>query len=140
VALNNAADLYLYPNALHAVKMDGAGLKAWLEKRPNASTASTRPAARSRNWSTPRSRLQLRHADQRRRRYQIDVTQPAGQRIVACTIKGGAVAGAGIPGRDQQLPRQRRRRFPGPGWQPDRMAAPDASRDVLIAYIQRRKS
>jgi 2',3'-cyclic-nucleotide 2'-phosphodiesterase/3'-nucleotidase len=24
VALNNAADLYLYPNALHAVKMDGA--------------------------------------------------------------------------------------------------------------------
>ena len=32
VALNNAADLYLYPNALHAVKLDGAGLKAWLEK------------------------------------------------------------------------------------------------------------
>ncbi|WP_417921636.1 5'-nucleotidase C-terminal domain-containing protein, partial [Christiangramia marina] len=32
LALNNAADLYLYPNALHAVKVDGAQLKAWLEK------------------------------------------------------------------------------------------------------------
>jgi 2',3'-cyclic-nucleotide 2'-phosphodiesterase/3'-nucleotidase len=32
LALNNAADLYLYPNALYAVKVDGAGLKAWLEK------------------------------------------------------------------------------------------------------------
>ena len=31
LALNNAADLYLYPNALYAVKVDGAELKAWLE-------------------------------------------------------------------------------------------------------------
>ena len=31
VALNNAADLYLYPNTLYAVKVNGAGLKAWLE-------------------------------------------------------------------------------------------------------------
>src|SRR5205823_1034803 len=32
LALNNAADLYLYPNTVSAVKIDGAGLKAWLEK------------------------------------------------------------------------------------------------------------
>ena len=32
LAINNAADLYLYPNTVTAVKIDGAGVKAWLEK------------------------------------------------------------------------------------------------------------
>jgi 2',3'-cyclic-nucleotide 2'-phosphodiesterase/3'-nucleotidase len=32
VAINNAADLYLYPNTVYAVKVTGAGIKAWLEK------------------------------------------------------------------------------------------------------------
>ena len=32
LAIRNAADLYLYPNTLTAVKLDGAELKAWLEK------------------------------------------------------------------------------------------------------------
>ncbi|MFZ2236483.1 MAG: bifunctional 2',3'-cyclic-nucleotide 2'-phosphodiesterase/3'-nucleotidase [Dokdonella sp.] len=31
LAIRNAADLYLYPNTLAAVKVSGAGLKAWLE-------------------------------------------------------------------------------------------------------------
>ena len=32
LAIHNAADLYLYPNTLTAVKIDGAGVKAWLER------------------------------------------------------------------------------------------------------------
>ena len=32
LALNNAADLYLYPNSLAAVKVDGAQLAGWLER------------------------------------------------------------------------------------------------------------
>ena len=32
LTLRSAADLYFYPNTLAAVKTDGAGLKAWLEK------------------------------------------------------------------------------------------------------------
>jgi len=31
LAINHAADLYLYPNTLQAVQVNGAGLKAWLE-------------------------------------------------------------------------------------------------------------
>lgn len=46
LAINNAADLYLYPNTVYAVKISGGDLKAWLEtaaKRfntidPNAAT------------------------------------------------------------------------------------------------------
>lgn len=32
LAIRNAADLYLYPNTLAAVKVTGTGLKAWLER------------------------------------------------------------------------------------------------------------
>ena len=31
VAINNAADLYLYPNTIYAVKVTGADLRNWLE-------------------------------------------------------------------------------------------------------------
>jgi len=50
VAINNAADLYLYPNTVYAVKVNGAGIKAWLEKAASASTRSTRPSPPSRPW------------------------------------------------------------------------------------------
>jgi 2',3'-cyclic-nucleotide 2'-phosphodiesterase/3'-nucleotidase len=54
LALNNAADLYLYPNALYAVKVDGAGLKAWLETAAQRFNTidPARPSRRS--WSTRR--------------------------------------------------------------------------------------
>ena len=47
-----------------------------------------------------------------------------------------------VPGRHQQLPRQRRRRLPGlAGGKGDIvLQAPDASRDVLISYIKRHPS
>src|SRR5450432_2077684 len=32
LAINTAADLYLYPNTITAVKTDGAGIRTWLEK------------------------------------------------------------------------------------------------------------
>ena len=32
LSIRSAADLYLYPNTLTVVKLDGAGVKAWLEK------------------------------------------------------------------------------------------------------------
>ncbi|RZT10724.1 2',3'-cyclic-nucleotide 2'-phosphodiesterase / 3'-nucleotidase [Duganella sp. CF402] len=141
VALNNAADLYLYPNALHAVKMDGAGLKAWLEK-----------SAERFNRIDPASGAQqelvntgfygfnfdmLTSADVS---YQIDVTQPAGQRIVTLHYKGAPLS----PSQEFLIATNSYRagggsNFPGLDGSKTVIAAPDSSRDVLIAYIQKAK-
>ncbi|MFS2002116.1 bifunctional 2',3'-cyclic-nucleotide 2'-phosphodiesterase/3'-nucleotidase [Duganella sp. CT11-25] len=138
LALNNAADLYLYPNALHAVKIDGAGLKAWLEK-----------AAERFNRIDPASGAQqelvntafagynfdmLTSADVS---YQIDVTKPAGQRIAALHYKGAAMA----PTQEFLVATNNYRAgggggFPGLDGGKTVLAAPDSSRDVLIAYIR----
>jgi 2',3'-cyclic-nucleotide 2'-phosphodiesterase/3'-nucleotidase len=138
LALNNAADLYLYPNALYAVKLDGAGLKAWLEKSAQrfntidpAATAPqelVNPGFPSFNFDT------ITDADVR---YEIDVTQPPGHRIRHLTWQGKPVAdtqaflvatnnyrasgGGGFPGLDGSK---------------TVLASPDTNRDVLIAYIR----
>lgn len=138
MAINNAADLYLYPNTVYAVKVTGADLKNWMEtaaKRfnlidPSATTQqeliSTFPGY---NFDV------LSSADIH---YQIDVTQPVGSRIVNLTYKGVAVdpnaefivatnnyrasGGGGFPGLDDSK---------------TIYASPDANRDVLIAYIKK---
>ena len=142
VALNNAADLYLYPNALHAVKVDGAGLKAWLEKsaerfnRIDPASAARQelidPASSSFNFDM------LTSADVS---YRIDVTQPVGHRITALHYKG-----APLPPSQQFLVATNNYRasgggnFPGLDGGSTVLAAPDGSRDVLISYIRQVKS
>jgi len=141
VALNNAADLYLYPNALHAVKVNGAQLKAWLEK-----------SAERFNRIDPASGAQqelintgfagfnfdmLTNADVS---YQIDVSQPAGQRIVKLHYKGAPLS----PTQEFLVATNNYRAsggggFPGLDGSKTVIAAPDSSRDVLIAYIQKTK-
>jgi 2',3'-cyclic-nucleotide 2'-phosphodiesterase/3'-nucleotidase len=138
LALNNAADLYLYPNALYAVKVDGAGLKAWLEKAAGRFNTidpkKTGPqelinaAFPSYNFDTITSPAL---------RYEIDVTQPPGQRIRSLTLNGQPV-------KDDQafLVATNNYRasgggnFPGLDGSKTVVASPDASRDVLIAYIR----
>jgi 2',3'-cyclic-nucleotide 2'-phosphodiesterase/3'-nucleotidase len=138
LAINNAADLYLYANTIYAVKVTGADVKAWLEtaaKRfntidPTLTTAqplvSTFPGYNFDMFTSPDLR------------YQIDVTQPVGSRIVGLTYKGSSVdptaefivatnnyrasGGGGFPGLDGSK---------------TILASPDASRDVLIAYIKK---
>ncbi len=56
LAIRNAADLYLYPNTLAAVKPAAANWRpGWNSPRPT-SIASTRLSTRHRSWSTARSR------------------------------------------------------------------------------------
>jgi len=138
IALNNAADLYLYPNALYAVKIDGAGLKAWLEKSAErfnridpAQTAPqelVNPAIPGFNFDMPTT------ADLS---YRIDLSQPAGQRIVGLRYKKRPVS----PKREFIVATNSFRasgggNFPGMDGSRTILAAPDASRDVLIAYIK----
>jgi 2',3'-cyclic-nucleotide 2'-phosphodiesterase/3'-nucleotidase len=138
LALNNAADLYLYPNALSAVKVDGAGLKAWLEKAAGRFNTidPTRtepqdlvnPGFPSYNFDT------VTDPDLR---YAIDVTRAPGGRIVDLTWRGKPVA-------DDQvfLVATNNYRasgggnFPGLDGSRTVIAAPDTNRDVLIAYVR----
>ncbi|MGV7206651.1 bifunctional 2',3'-cyclic-nucleotide 2'-phosphodiesterase/3'-nucleotidase [Oxalobacteraceae bacterium A2-2] len=141
LALNNAADLYLYPNALYAVKVDGAGLKAWLEKS----------AERFRRIDPSRSEPQelvdtaffgfnFDMPSDPDLGYRIDVTQPVGKRIVDLRYQGKAVGA-----KQEFLVATNNYRangggnFPGLDGTRTVLASPDASRDVLIAYIQRVK-
>jgi len=142
LALNNAADLYLYPNALYAVKIDGAGLKAWLEtsaRRFNTiDPTKTAPqelvngAVPSYNFDTPTSNEIS---------YEIDVTQPPGARIRNLALHGKPVA----PGQEFIVATNNYRasgggNFPGLDGSKTVVASPDTSRDVLIAYIRDTKT
>jgi 2',3'-cyclic-nucleotide 2'-phosphodiesterase/3'-nucleotidase len=142
LALNNAADLYLYPNALYVVKVDGAGLKAWLEQAATrfntvdpakaAPQELVNPGFPSYNFDTVTS------ADLR---YEIDVTQQPGHRIKALTWQGKPV----MDGQPFLVATNNYRAsggggFPGLDGSKTVFASPDASRDVLIAYIREHKA
>jgi 2',3'-cyclic-nucleotide 2'-phosphodiesterase/3'-nucleotidase len=138
LALNNAADLYLYPNALALVKVDGAGLKAWLEKA--ASRFNTIDPART----SPQELVNTGFAGYNfdtvtspELSYEIDVTQPPGQRIRHLQLRG-----APLPAGQEFLVATNNYRasgggnFPGLDGSRTVLASPDASRDVLIAYVK----
>jgi 2',3'-cyclic-nucleotide 2'-phosphodiesterase/3'-nucleotidase len=139
LALNNAADLYLYPNTVSALKIDGAGLKAWLERAamrfntidPARTDAQelVDPAFASYNFDA------VTAPDFS---YEIDLTQPPGQRIRAMRWRGQPVGdtqvflvatnnyrasgGGGFPGLDAGK---------------TVVAAPDTNREVLIDYVRK---
>ncbi len=103
VALNNAADLYLYPNALYGVKMNGAELKAWLEQsaqRFNTIDPNKAGAAGTGQHGPPE--LQLRHHHQRRRALPDRRHAAAGPAHQGLHLQGQADGREpGIPHRDK---------------------------------------
>jgi len=138
LALNNAADLYLYPNALALVKVDGAGLKAWLEK------AATRFNTIDPNKTEPQELINTGFAGYnfdmvtaKELSYEIDVTQPPGSRIGALQLRGAPLeAGQEFLVATNNYRASGGGNFPGLDGSKTVLAAPDASRDVLIAYIK----
>ncbi|MDL2357092.1 MAG: bifunctional 2',3'-cyclic-nucleotide 2'-phosphodiesterase/3'-nucleotidase [Pseudomonadota bacterium] len=141
LALNNAADLYLYPNTLYAVKVDGAGLKAWLEHgagRFNTIDAAKAAAQELVNPSFPSYNFDtITSSDVS---YEIDITQPPGKRIGRLAYRGKAIEPA-----QQFIVATNNYRasggggFPGLDGSKTILASPDANRDVLIAYIKAAK-
>ncbi|KFX27660.1 bifunctional 2',3'-cyclic-nucleotide 2'-phosphodiesterase/3'-nucleotidase [Ralstonia solanacearum] len=138
LAINNAADLYLYPNTVYAVKVSGADIKAWLEtaaKRfntidPTSATVQklvgTFPGYNFDMFTTPDLT------------YEIDVTQPVGSRIKNLQYKGAAIdpAGAFIVATNNYRA-SGGGNFPGLDGSKTLYASPDANRDVLIRYIKK---
>ncbi|KVP56712.1 bifunctional metallophosphatase/5'-nucleotidase [Burkholderia ubonensis] len=139
LAINNAADLYLYPNTVYAVKVSGADVKTWLEtaaKRFNR-IDPTQASVQKLVSSFPGYNFDMfTSADLS---YEIDVTQPVGSRIKNLTYKGAPIDPSG-----QFIVATNNYRasgggnFPGLDGSKTIFASPDANRDVLIAFIKKR--
>jgi 2',3'-cyclic-nucleotide 2'-phosphodiesterase / 3'-nucleotidase len=137
VAINNAADLYLYPNTLYALKISGADLKNWLEaaakrfRQIDPALTTEQPLI----GSMPGYNFDIiTHRDVR---YEIDVTQPAGSRIKHLSYRGAPVA----PTAEFVVATNNYRasgggNFPGIDSSKTIIASPDTNRDVLIDYIK----
>jgi 2',3'-cyclic-nucleotide 2'-phosphodiesterase/3'-nucleotidase len=138
LALNNAADLYLYPNTLAAVKVNGAELKAWLEKSANRfntiDPAKTVPQELVNKSFASYNFDSITSPDVS---YEIDVTQTPGNRIRNLSWRGQPVSEA-----QEFIVATNNYRasgggnFPGVDGSKTVMAAPDTNRDALIAYIR----
>lgn len=141
VAINNAADLYLYPNTIYAVKVTGSDIQAWLEtaaKRFNqidpAKTADQQLVS-----SFPGYNFDVFTSPDLR--YEIDVTRPVGSRIRNLTYKGAPiVASAEFIVATNNYRARGGGNFPGLDGSKTIYASPDANRDVLIAYIKAAKT
>ncbi len=141
LAINNAADLYLYPNTIYAVKVNGADVKAWLEtsaKRFN----TIDPALKTEQpliSNFPGYNFDM--FSSKDIHYEIDVTQPVGNRIKNLQFQGAAID----PAKEFIVATNNYRAsgggsFPGLDGSKTIYAAPDANRDVLIQYIKQAKN
>lgn len=141
LALNNAADLYLYPNTLTAVKVDGAGLKAWLERA--AGRFNTIDSARTAPQELVNAGFPSYNFDTVTSpdlRYEIDVTRPPGDRIRHLAWRGEPVASDQVfLVATNNYRASGGGNFPGLDGSRTVVAAPDTNRDVLIAYIRAHK-
>lgn len=141
LALNNAADLYLFPNSLYAVKVDGAGLKAWLETAAGRfNTIDPKATAPQELVNTRFPSFNFDTITSPDVRYEIDVTRAPGQRIRALTYRGKPVGA-----QQQFLVATNNYRASGGGGFPGLdggnvvLASPDNNRDILIDYVRRAK-
>ena len=140
LAIHNAADLYLYPNTLTAVKIDGAVLKGWLERsaqRFNRIDPAVREPQQLINHKFPGYNFDV---IQNGLSYAIDVTQPAGKRIANLRYLGKPVDAA-----QTYIVVTNNYRASGGGYFPGLdgsnivLSAPDANRDVLIGWVRAQK-
>ncbi|MDP3229003.1 MAG: bifunctional 2',3'-cyclic-nucleotide 2'-phosphodiesterase/3'-nucleotidase [Acidovorax sp.] len=139
LAINNAADLYLYPNTVYAVKVNGGDIKNWLEasakrfnqidpaKTTEQQLISTFPGYNFDMFTT---------ADVQ---YEIDVTQPVGSRIKKLTYLGKPIDAA----QEFVIATNNYRATSGKSFI-DKLdgsgtiwASPDANRDVVIEHIRK---
>jgi len=137
LAIRNAADLYLYPNTLTAVKVDGAQLKGWLERaatRFNRIDPDKREPQELVNRKFPSYNFDVIQGGVS---YAIDVMQPVGERIRDLAYRGKPVA----PGQAFIVVTNNYRAsggggFPGLDGSNIVLSAPDANRDALIAWVK----
>ncbi|AMC35016.1 bifunctional 2',3'-cyclic-nucleotide 2'-phosphodiesterase/3'-nucleotidase [Janthinobacterium sp. B9-8] len=141
VAIKNIADLYLYPNTLQAVKINGTAVKLWLEK--SAEQFNQIDPAKTANQDLINSAFPSYNFDQIDGiTYEIDVTKDKGSRIVNLSLNGKALdlkadfivvtnnyrasGGGGFAGLD--------------GSQIVIDSGGDANRDIIVNYVKEQKT
>ena len=140
LAIRNAADLYLYPNTLTAVKIDGAALKNWLERaagRFNRIDPARKDPQELVNRRFPSYNFDVIQGDLT---YAIDVTRPEGDRIRDLRYRGAPVGSAqSFIVVTNNYRASGGGRFPGLDGSNIVLSAPDANRDVLIDWVRRHR-
>ena len=137
IAINHAADLYLFPNTLYAVKVTGAGLKDWLDasSRRFRQIDPRLTTEQSLVGSAPGYTFDM--ITDKDLAYEIDVTRAPGSRIANLTYKGAPVsATAEFIVATNNYRASGGGNFPGLDGTKTIIASPDTNRDVLIAYIK----
>jgi 2',3'-cyclic-nucleotide 2'-phosphodiesterase/3'-nucleotidase len=140
LTIRSAADLYFYPNTLAAVKIDGAGLKAWLE------TSAERFNRIDPKLTTPQaligSKIPGFNFDQMQGdiHYVIDLSKPAGERIVDLRLHGKPLK----PEQPVIVVTNNYRasgggHFPGLDGSNIVLNAPDGNREVVVHWIEAKK-
>lgn len=143
IAINNAADLYLYPNTLQVVRVSGDIVRQWLEKTAEQFKQIDPGQVAPQDLvdtGFPTFNFDVLYAAGNALRYEIDVTRPKGTRITQLTYQGAPLDPAA-----QFLVVTNNYRASGGGDFPGLaggkgdivLQAPDASRDVLISYIRK---
>jgi len=138
LTLRSAADLYFYPNTLAAVKVDGAGLKAWLEKaaeRFNQIDLAKQGEQSLLNDHFPGFNFDQIQGDLS---YVIDVSKPVGQRIVRLSYKGKPVtSGQQFVVATNNYRASGGGSFPGIDGSNIVLAAPEGAREILANWLKR---
>lgn len=141
LAINHAADLYLYPNTLQAVKVTGADIRTWLEtaaKRFNRiDPAKTSPQELV--GSFPGYNFDMFTSPEIS--YEIDITQPQGNRIKNLKFRDGPM----VPTDEFIVATNNYRAsgggdFPGLDGSKTIFQSPDANRDIVVDYIRTAKT
>ncbi|TFW33056.1 bifunctional 2',3'-cyclic-nucleotide 2'-phosphodiesterase/3'-nucleotidase [Massilia horti] len=141
LALNNAADLYLYPNTLSVVKINGAQIKTWLERAANRfNTIDPGKAEPQELVDTSFAGYNFDMFTDKDISYEIDVTRAPGDRIRNLQWRGAPV----VDGQEFLVATNNYRAsggggFPGLDSSKTVVASPDANREVLIAFIRHTK-
>lgn len=140
--VRNPGDLYLYGNNnLQAVKIKGSDLKNWLETAANQ-FAKIDPTLTTEQDLVPSYstiyNYDVFYAENNALKYQIDVTQPAGKRIVNLTYAGKAIADADdfiVATNDYRAGGGGN--FPGIDGSKTIIKSPDANQAVVSNYVKK---
>lgn len=141
IAINNAADLYLFPNTLYAVKVTGAGLKDWLEAAARRFRQIDPALTTEQSLTSTAPGYTFDMITNPDVRYEIDVTQPQGSRIKNLSYKGAPISStAEFIVATNNYRANGGGSFPGLDGTKTIIASPDTNRDVLIQYVKSAKT